>query len=435
MDAFLKFVAFTWYAALVSVGFCQTGTTIASFDDWHPQGKPYEGWATGEMQPGSTSCIVRATNFGGVYAHLGSLDVSEHDRLVLDADVLDGEVGFVVVLEDADGTVNAYSWYNCYHGKHRLVQFFDTPGKVQKEGGTPGLDRSHLTGLHVQVDDGFGSNSYTVAFNDLSAMGGTVPEANGKASELPTTYKTVRDISYRGKDAVGYMQERCKLDIYYPEGKKDFPTVVWFHSGGLKQGNRYIPGELMNKGFAVVAVDYRLAPQARAPEYIEDAAAAVAWVFKNIGRVGGSPEKIVVAGASAGGYLSLMVGLDKTWLEVHGVDADELSGIVSLAGQVITHVAVREEQGIDRATPVVDSLAPLNHVRGDAPPVLLVTGDRELELLGRYEENAYLMRMLKINGQTDVELHELKGKDHAGVERPGLQYLLKFIQKLDGGLE
>ncbi|MDF7824124.1 alpha/beta hydrolase [Pontiellaceae bacterium B12227] len=428
----LKWIAFT-ALALNSFG---EGTPIESFDDWKPQGKPYEGWATSEVVPGATSCVVRANNFGGVYTHLGSLDVSAHDRMKLDAEVLDGEVGFVVVLEDADGTVNAYSWYNCYPGRQELIQYFNAPNKVQKEGGTPGLDLSKLTGLHIQVDDGHGSNNYAVAFNDLSAMGGVEPAAQKAApAKLPTTYKTLRDIPYRGKDVTGYMQERCKLDVYYPESTEDFATVVWFHSGGLKRGNRYIPGELMNKGFAVVAVDYRLAPQAKAPEYIEDAAAAVAWVYQNIERVGGSPKKIVVAGASAGGYLSLMVGLDKQWLAVHSINADDLAGIVSLAGQAITHVAVREEQGIDRAKPVVNGLAPLNHVRGDAPPVLLVTGDRELELLGRYEENAYLLRMLKLNGHKNVELHELKGKDHGGVERPGLQYLLKFMLKVDRGMQ
>jgi hypothetical protein len=58
----------------------------------------------------------------------------------------------------------------------------------------------------------------------------------------------------------------------------------------------------------------------------------------------------------------------------------------------------RAERGIEGTRPVVDDLAPLYHVRKDAPPLLLITGDRELEMLGRYEENAYLMRMMKVVG-------------------------------------
>ncbi len=73
-----------------------------------------------------------------------------------------------------------------------------------------------------------------------------------------------------------------KLDIYYPENKKDFSTIVWFHGGGMEGGNKFIPKELREQGFAVVAVNYRLSPKAIILAYIEDAAEAVAWVFKNI---------------------------------------------------------------------------------------------------------------------------------------------------------
>jgi acetyl esterase/lipase len=220
------------------------------------------------------------------------------------------------------------------------------------------------------------------------------------------------------------------MDLYYPEHLEDFPTVIFIHPGGLRTGQRYLPGELMNQGFAVVAPDYRLYPDAQSPEFIEDAAAAVAWVFDNIESVGGSREKIFVSGASAGGYLAMMVGLDKRWLAGHGIDADDLAGIVSLSGQAITHVAIREEKGGERAKPVIDDLAPLHYVRGDAPPLLLVTGDRDLELLGRYEENAYLKRMMEINGHSRTELFEIEGADHAAVEKPGHGYLADFVKRI-----
>jgi hypothetical protein len=72
--------------------------------------------------------------------------------------------------------------------------------------------------------------------------------------------------------------------------------------------------------------------------------------------------------------------------------------------------------------------APLYHVGTAASPILLVTGGREKELLGRYEENAYLMRMLKINGNSDVSLFELKDYGHMVVE-PGVPLVLEFIRK------
>jgi acetyl esterase/lipase len=259
-----------------------------------------------------------------------------------------------------------------------------------------------------------------------SVCSGMAAEGNG------LKYRTEKDIAYYGEDiGDAYIQQQCRLDVYYPEGVENFATVVWFHAGGLKQGSRYVPGELMNKGFAVVAVEYRLSPKVKAPAYINDAAAATAWVFKNIGRFGGSTNRIVVAGASAGGYLSTMIGLDKSWLAAHGIDADSLAGIVSLSGQAITHVAVREEQGIGRTHPIIDRFAPLYHVRADAPPLMIVTGDRDLELLGRYEENAYFARMMKIVGHTDTELYELEGFDHPGLEHPAHSLLVKFMKRFD----
>lgn len=234
-----------------------------------------------------------------------------------------------------------------------------------------------------------------------------------------TTYKTVEDVHYYSEDmshSDPYIRERCVLDVYYPANKKDFATVVWFHGGGLKAGNKSIPARLKGQGLAVVAVNYRLYPQAHAPSYLEDSAAAVAWVFKNIETFGGAPNKIFVSGSSAGGYLTAMIGLDKRWLGAHDIDADRIAGLAPLAGQVFTHFTVREERGIGNTTIVIDELAPLSHLRADAPPILLVTGDREKEMLGRYEENAYLYRMLKVVGHSDVRLLELDGYGHAPVE-------------------
>ena len=75
-------------------------------------------------------------------------------------------------------------------------------------------------------------------------------------------YKTDTDIAYRsGPGLTDYMRSRCKLDVYYPAGKKDFATVVWFHGGGLKNGNRFVPSALKEKGIAVVPVNYRLHPK------------------------------------------------------------------------------------------------------------------------------------------------------------------------------
>jgi acetyl esterase/lipase len=243
------------------------------------------------------------------------------------------------------------------------------------------------------------------------------------------TYKTETNISYRtGENLDAYMKERCKLDIYFPENVDSFITVVWFHGGGLTGGEKSIPERLKNHKLAVVAVNYRLSPKVKSPAFIDDAAAAVAWVFKNISKYGGDPKKIIVSGHSAGGYLACMIGLDKQYLAAYGIEANAIQKLVPFSGQMITHFIVRKERGIPDTQPVVDEFAPLFHVRADAPPLYLITGNRELEMLGRYEENAYMCRMMKLSGHKHTTLYELDGFDHGGMAEPAFDLLLKILK-------
>ena len=282
--------------------------------------------------------------------------------------------------------------------------------------------------LNRIVESVFQVKNLDRAIRELPAA--VVKKPKDKIRGIVSTYETTKDINYRkelGDELDEYMAERCFLDVYFPKNKNEFSTVVWFHAGGLTQGSRSIPAELKGQGFAVVAVDYRLSPRAKAPAYIEDAAAAVAWTFKNIKKYGGSANRIYVAGHSAGGYLTAMVGLDKRWLQKYGIDANRIAGLVPYSGHSITHMTVRKEKGISDKTPIIDELAPLFHVRKDIPPMLLITGDRELELLGRYEETAYFWRMLKIVGCQEVDLVELKGFDHGKMCIPAHEHLIEFI--------
>ncbi|MDR0421782.1 MAG: alpha/beta hydrolase [Proteiniphilum sp.] len=246
-----------------------------------------------------------------------------------------------------------------------------------------------------------------------------------------TAYETLSDIPYYPEETRlqdSYIGERCMIDIYYPVNKKDFTTIIWFHGGGLTGGSKELPDALKNRGLCIVGVNYRLAPKVKAPAYIEDAAAAAAWVFRNIEKYGGNTSRIFVSGHSAGGYLAMMIGLDRQYLAVHGVDADSIAGLIPLSGQTVTHYTIRREHGINDTQPVIDRYAPLFHVRADAPPLLLITGDREFEMLGRYEENAYLARMMKVSGHRHTRLLELQGYGHDMVY-PAFPLLLNEVMR------
>ena len=246
---------------------------------------------------------------------------------------------------------------------------------------------------------------------------------------LRAQYNQVIDIPYR-EVAEGYAKERCKLDVYYPTNEKDAPVVVWFHGGGIEGGEKHIDPQLRNSGLVVVAANYRLLPKAKIDDILDDAAAAVAWTYKNVVKYNGSKRKIFVAGHSAGGYLLDIIGLDKRWLAKYGVDADSLAALVPFSGQCVTHYNIRKQQNIGPLQATIDQSAPLTYVRPDAPPIIIISGDRELELYGRYEEQAYFWRMLKLVGHKDVTLYEMQGYDHGAMPQPAYKILKDHIRRI-----
>jgi len=227
-----------------------------------------------------------------------------------------------------------------------------------------------------------------------------------------------------------YIDSQCTLDIYYPEKSKNFATIIWFHGGGLTGGNKEIPTALLEKGFAVVGVEYRLSPKVKAAACIEDAAAAIAWTFQHIENYGGRTDLIFLSGHSAGAYLTMMVGLNKKYLVNYEIDANSIAGNISFSGQTITHFTIRKEMEIKEIQPLIDEYAPLYFVRPDAPPLVLITGDPEMELLGRYEENAYMSRMMKLAGHKRTTLYKLEGFNHGSMVEPAFPLLIKEVNAI-----
>ena len=244
-------------------------------------------------------------------------------------------------------------------------------------------------------------------------------------------FKQVNDIRYTRKmDA--YAQERLMLDIYYPEGLKDCPVVVWFHGGGLEAGNKEIPQQLKEKGLVVVGVNYRLLPKVTVSETLDDSAEAVAWVFRHISEYGGDPGKIVVSGHSAGGYIAMMLCLNKAWLKAYDTDADNVMMYVPFSGQAVTHYNVRKMKGLSPLQVTIDEYAPIYWVRKDCPPLVLICGDRELELFGRYDENQYLARMMKLVGHEQTYLYEIDGHGHGPMVGPSFHILETHLNRMLG---
>lgn len=104
------------------------------------------------------------------------------------------------------------------------------------------------------------------------------------------------------------------LDVYRPQGDELRPVIVWIHGGALIMGNRkqvhpQVVALAQEEGFALVSIDYRLAPETKLPEIIQDIESAFQWIAQEgAGRFHLDVSRMVVAGESAGGYLTLVTG-------------------------------------------------------------------------------------------------------------------------------
>ncbi|GHE45085.1 alpha/beta hydrolase [Sphingobacterium griseoflavum] len=248
-------------------------------------------------------------------------------------------------------------------------------------------------------------------------------------SQAVQAYTTVENIDYVEKPVSDYQRAQCQLDIHYPTEGEKRPIIIWYHGGGLTGGRKEIPSFLKEKGYVIVGVGYRFSPLVKVEDIIQDAAKSVSFVLKHAEKYNGDAGKMFLSGHSAGGYLALMLGLNKRYLKEEGLDANQLAGIIPFSGQAITHFTARKEQGVDEKQPTIDAYSPLFWVRKDAAPIVLLTGDREKEMLGRYEENAYLKRMLNVVGHRDTRLLEFDGYGHDMVY-PGLPVLLDEVSRI-----
>ena len=237
-------------------------------------------------------------------------------------------------------------------------------------------------------------------------------------------------------------KEDLMFDLHLPDSQ-EFDLFVYFHGGGLCGGRRggveVFASTLAKRNIATATVDYRMYPNAKYPEFIEDCASSIAWLKENISKYG-SVKRIFVGGSSAGGYISMMLCFDKKYLNAVGLEPTDIAGYIHDAGQPTAHFNVLKEFGIDSRRLIVDQTSPMYHVgtENDYSPMLFIVSDNDM--FGRYEQTMLMVNVLKHFGHEDkVLLKVLHGKhcEHtrkADENGEGIlgNLILEFIDKIDG---
>ncbi len=232
-----------------------------------------------------------------------------------------------------------------------------------------------------------------------------------------------------------------QLDIWSTQAgpKRAKPVLVFFYGGGWANGTRkeysYAARPFVEAGYIVVLPDYRHVPSVRFPAFVEDSADAVKWVQANIARYGGDPNRVSVAGHSAGAYNALMLALDPQWLGNRPVKA-----AISLAGPTDFY-PFKTRRSIDAMSLAPDPLVtqPISFVRKDAPPILLIHGTADTVVRVRNANSLYA-KQSAAGGQ--ISLRALNGASHDDLvlslstlfrgRRPVAQDSVAFLNRHNG---
>ncbi len=245
----------------------------------------------------------------------------------------------------------------------------------------------------------------------LGCLAAAPAQGAAPAENRAYSVKTVKDVVYY--DGPDQHKVKHKLDLYLPDGAKDFPVLFFVHGGAWVHGDKNFLGvyarlgrAYAQQGVGVVVTNYRLSPAVKHPEHIKDVARAFAWTHRNIRKHGGNPERLFVCGHSAGGHLVSLLSTDETYLKAVGLTtrairgAIPISGVYSIPERFLAHVFGGEGK----------KASPLTHVKAGLPPFLILYADRDLSGCDKVPSEAFC-KALK-GKKTAAQTLEIKDSNH-----------------------
>ena len=240
----------------------------------------------------------------------------------------------------------------------------------------------------------------------------------GCTTMAPVLNLLISRAGYSVKEDLAYGSDpRQKLDVYTPDhliGKA--PVILFFYGGSWQSGQKedYLAfGEsFATKGIVVAVADYRVYPEVKYPDFLKDGAAALAYVHAHIAEYGGDPDRIFLAGHSAGGYIAVMLAANPKYLEDASAKLSWVRGVIGIAGPydflpLKDPTLITIFGGADRT-----DTQPITYVDGKRPPMLLTAGtdDKTVD-----PGNATRMAAKLRSFGSSVEVKMYPGTSHVGI--------------------
>jgi acetyl esterase/lipase len=305
-----------------------------------------------------------------------------------------------------------------------------------------------------------------MALAGLSA-GAQSPKPGGSDTNASTTsdrpvrredgIRIERDVVYGSAEGVD-----LKLDLYFlrTNDGKPAPVVVFVHGGAWQGGDKTnVRGEaagpeLVKRGYVVASIDYRLAPKYRFPAQIEDSKCAIRFLRANAAKYSLDSERIGIWGLSAGGHLVALMGLmdDKAGFEGKSGNAEQSSrveAVVDMYGPTDLEAEFAEAQtesiarnvfgSTNRTEAIFKRASPVTYVRKDAPPFLILQGDKDTLVPATQSQELYdrlraagapaTLVVVKNAGHGFMAVGGTPDPDRAGIARIIVEFFDKTLKK------
>lgn len=228
------------------------------------------------------------------------------------------------------------------------------------------------------------------------------------------------------------------LDIYYPKPlaqamkaesaiNQSYPMVVFVHGGSWESGSKeeyaFVGQSLAQAGYVTAVINYRKAPSHVYPDYVKDAAQAIAWSHNNAKSFYADPERLAVIGHSAGAFNAVAAIANEDFLAPYGIKPTDIGAVIGIAGPYSYDFRKFDSATAFGPNATPDQVMPDRQIKGQQPPYLLLTAEKDKVV---YDTNSIKMtEALKAAGVT-VENGVIKGASHAtsiGAMAPPLRWV------------